>query len=91
MSPYVDAKIGIISRNREKSINGGESVKSHGSSSGSIGRLRAATMMKQTKVPTKKIKPEVVTGHANMFSNARKASYDVNSRNGGAANILATH
>ena len=90
LNPYVDANIGVISRNRQKSINGGESVKSHGSSNNSIGRLRAATMMKQTKVPTKKIKPEVVAGHSSIFANARKGSYDVGSRNVVAGNI-STH
>ena len=47
-------------------------------------------MMKQTKVPTKKIKPEVVAGHSSIFANARKGSYDVGSRNVVAGNI-STH
>ena len=86
MNPYVDSKIGIIARNRQKSINGGESVKSHVSSSNSIGRLRAATMMKHTKVPTTKVTPNGADHHSTIFANVRKGSYDVSSRNAGNAN-----
>ena len=88
MNPYVDSKIGIITRNRQKSINAGEeSVKSHHSSSNSIGRLRAATMMKHTKVvPTTKVTPNGDATHTSIFSNVRKGSYDVGSRNAGNVN-----